>query len=65
MVLKGRKFKFKAPRIVKVVKFEVGAVETGKENAEEVQELLSRLRALSGLDGAAGSSEVSGRERGE
>lgn len=65
MVLKGRKFKFKAPRTVKVVQFEVGAVRAGKENAKEMQELLSRLWALSGLGGAAGSREVSGRERGE
>lgn len=43
MVLKGRKFKFKAPRTVKVVQFEVGAVRAGKENAKEMQELLSRL----------------------
>lgn len=62
--LKGGKLKFKSPRDGKV-KFEAGAVGAEKGNPKEVEELQSRLWALSGLGGAGGRGGVSGRERRE
>lgn len=62
--LQGGKFKLKAPRIGKVIRFGVGAVEAGQGKAKEAEELLSKLWALSGLGGGEGGRGVRAGGRG-